>query len=88
MIRRKLLSETDDCEALDSISQIGDRMVDNGVQLNVYRKRSKKTVIIRTTRQAKNDYYQASDSYLQINHLLVSDGVHKENHTNSSKMWV
>ena len=44
------------------------------------------TLMISTIRQAKNDYYQASDSYLQINHLLVSDGVQQEVHTNSSKM--
>ena len=42
--------------------------------------------MINTIRQAKNDYFEASDSFLQIGHLLGSSGVQREFHTNSSKM--
>ena len=38
--------------------------------------------MISTIRQGENDYYQASDSYLQINHLLGSYGVQQEVYTN------
>ena len=37
-------------------------------------------------RQAKNDYYEASDSVLQIGDLLGSNAVQQEFHTNSSKV--
>ena len=43
-------------------------------------------VIISIIRQAKNDYYEASDSVLQIGHLLGSNAVQREFHTNSSKV--
>ena len=42
--------------------------------------------MINTIRQAKNKYFEASDSFLQIGHLLGSSGVRREFHTNSSKM--
>ena len=35
---------------------------------------------------SKNDYYEASDSVLQIGHLLGSNAVQREFHTNSSKV--
>ena len=35
--------------------------------------------------QAKNDYYEASESVLQIGHLLGSNAVQREFHTNISK---
>ena len=37
-------------------------------------------------RQAKNDYYEASDILLQIGHLLGSTAVQREFHTNSPKV--
>ena len=37
--------------------------------------RNKVTLIISIKRQAKNDYYEASDSVLQIGHLLGSNAV-------------
>ena len=37
-------------------------------------------------RQAKNDYNWASDSVLQISHLLRSNVVQREFHTNSYKV--
>ena len=37
-------------------------------------------------RQAKNDYYEASDSVLQIGHLLGHNVVRREFHSKSSKM--
>ena len=36
--------------------------------------------------QAKNDYYDASDSVLQIGHLLGSNAVQREFYINSSKV--
>ena len=36
--------------------------------------------------EAKNDYYEASDSFLQICHLLGKNRVQLEFHTNSRKM--
>ena len=41
--------------------------------------------MISILRQAKNDYYEASESVLQIGHLLGSNAVQREVHTNSSK---
>ena len=43
-------------------------------------------LMISTIRQAKKDYYEASDSFLQIGHLLGSSGVQREFLTKSSKM--
>ena len=40
-------------------------------------------VIISIIRQAKNNNYQASDSVLQSGHLLGSNAVQREFHTNS-----
>ena len=37
-------------------------------------------------KQAKKDYYEASDSVLEIGHHLLSNKVQRELHTNSSKM--
>ena len=37
-------------------------------------------------RQAKNDYYEASDSVLKIGHLLGHNVVRREFHSKSSKM--
>ena len=42
--------------------------------------------MISIIRQAKNNDYEASDSVLQIGHLLVSNAVQQEFHTNSSKV--
>ena len=42
--------------------------------------------MISILRQAKNDYYEASESVLQIGHLLGSNAVQREIHTNSSKV--
>ena len=41
-------------------------------------------LMISIKRHAKNDYYEASDSVLQIGHLLGSNAVQREFHTNSS----
>ena len=43
-------------------------------------------LMISTIRQAKKDYYEASDRFLQIDHLLCSSGVQQEFHTKSTKM--
>ena len=37
-------------------------------------------------KQAKKEYFKASDSVLQIGHLLGSNAVLREFHTNSSKL--
>ena len=42
--------------------------------------------MISIIRQAKNDYYEASDSVLQIGHLLGSNAVQREFHINSFKV--
>ena len=39
-------------------------------------------------KQAKKDYYEASDSLLQIGHLLSSNRVQQEFHHTSSKIWL
>ena len=43
-------------------------------------------LMISTIRQAMKDYYEASESFLQIGHVLGSSGDKRESHTNSSKM--
>ena len=43
-------------------------------------------LMISTIRQAKKDYYDASDRFLQIGHLLGSSGDKQEFHTKSTKM--
>ena len=43
-------------------------------------------LMISTIRQAKKDYYEASDRFLQIGHLLGSSGDKQEFHTKSTKM--
>ena len=42
--------------------------------------------MISIIRQAKSNYYEASDIVLQIGHLLGSNAVQREFHTNSSKV--
>ena len=42
--------------------------------------------MISIIRQAKNDYYEASDSVLQLGNLLRSKAVQQEFHTNSPKV--
>ena len=39
--------------------------------------------MISIIRLAKNDYYEASDSVLQIDHLFRSNAVQRQFHTNS-----
>ena len=39
-------------------------------------------------KQAKKDYYEASDSLLQIGHLLSRNRVQQEFHHTSSKIWL
>ena len=39
-------------------------------------------------KQAKKDYYEASDSLLQTGHLLSSNRVQQEFHRTSSKIWL
>ena len=43
-------------------------------------------LIISIKRQAKNDDYEASDSVLQSGHLLGSNAVQREFHTNSCQV--
>lgn len=43
-------------------------------------------MMIRTIRQANKDYYEASDRFLQIGHLLGSSGDKQQFHTKSTKM--
>ena len=42
--------------------------------------------MISIIRQANNDYYDASDSVLQIGHILGHNVVRREFHSKSSKM--
>ena len=42
--------------------------------------------MISTIRQAKKDYYEASDRFLQIGHLLGGSGDKQQFHTKSTKM--
>ena len=42
--------------------------------------------MISTIRESKNDYYEVSDSVLQIGHLVGSNKVQQELHRKSSKM--
>ena len=42
--------------------------------------------MISNIRQAMKDYYEASESFLQIGHVLGSSRDKRESHTNSSKM--
>ena len=39
-------------------------------------------------KQAKKDYYKASDSLLQTGHVLFSNRVQQEFHRTSSKIWL
>ena len=76
--------QNEDSETCKNFFQIANLLFRNGVQRHFLRKSLKvKILMISIIRLAKNDYYEASDSVLQIDNLFRSNAVQREFHTSS-----
>ena len=84
----KKLSEKEDWEACDSTLEISRFLVlTEFSEIFVVRAPNWRSAD-KQEKQAKKDYYKASDSVLQIGHLVGSDRVQQEFHRKRSKMWL
>ena len=82
----KKLGECEDYEACDSTLQTGHVSGPNGFR-NIFTVRAPKwRSDNKEEKQAKNDYYEASDCVLKIGCLLGSNRVQREFYRKSSKM--
>ena len=84
----KKLSEKEDWEACDSTLQISRFLVlTEFSEIFIVRAPNWRCDDMQE-RQAKKNYYEASDSVLQIGYLLGSKTVQGEFHRKSSKIWL
>ena len=84
----KKLSEKEDWEAFDSTLEISRFLVlTEFSEIFVVRAPNWRSAD-KQEKQAKKDYYKASDSVLQIGHLVGSDRVQQEFPRKRSKMWL
>ena len=84
----KKLSEKKDWEACDSTLQISRFLVLTEFSEIFIVRAPNWRCDDKQERQAKKNYYEASDSVLQIGHLVGSDRVQQEFHRKRSKMWL
>ena len=82
----KKLGECEDCEACDSTLHIGHLFGPEGLS-DIFTVRAPNwRSDDKQEKQAKKDYYEASDFVLEIGYLLGSNRVYREFYRKSSKM--
>ena len=84
----KKLSEKEDWKACDSTLQISRFLVLTEFSEIFIVRAPNWRCDDKQERQAKKNYYEASDSVLQIGHLVGSDRVQQEFHRKRSQMWL
>ena len=84
----KKLGECEDCEACDSTLHIGHLFGPEGLS-DIFTVRAPNwRSDDKQEKQAKKDFYEASDGVLEIGYLLGSNRVQRESYRKSSKMYL